>query len=142
MSTRLVGEREIDVDDRQARVLFTLEMLETGLPAIIAHDLHVTVALSDLPPNENIDIAVFGREDQPAEDGRLVVFHRNEHLSLRPGEALTRELMVRTGAFSSPDLSRGPAVPGPKHYDVSIEFQIEPGLGKASSDMVIHVTHD
>lgn len=127
VSTRLMGDREIDVDDREANLLFTLEMKAVAPWEFHCHNLHVVLKIDPADPSHR-NIAIHG-----VTAGELVLFHRDDGHHLAPGSTLSRQLKIATGAFSSHRFTAQPALPGLKHYAVEIEYDLEPAAGNAEN---------
>lgn len=126
VSTRLVGDKEIDVDDREANLLFTLEMKATEPWEFRLENVHVVLKLN--PAGRNQNIAIDGQTE-----GDLVLFDAQAGHRLFPGVVLSRQLKITTGAFSSRQFRAEPAEPGLKQYEVEIEYDLVPAVGDSAS---------
>jgi len=139
ISTRLLGEKEIDIDDREANLLLTLEMKTIEPWEFKFLNLHVVLTVTSTEPNHNISINGVTR-------GPLVLFDRADRHELFPGAALNKELTIKTGAFSSAQLNTDSALAGLKNYTVDIEYDVMPLVGEASStthtQLIFYVADD
>jgi len=126
ISTRLIGAREIDVDDRQASILFTLEIDSRQPWEFRLENVHVVLKLNQNEDHQNM--AIDGQTT-----GDLIIFDAQDGHILFPGMALSKQLQISTGAFSSDTLLADSAEPGLKQYEVEIEYDLFPAAGLSES---------
>jgi hypothetical protein len=127
LRTYLIGDREIDVDDRDAEILLILEMRDIPNWEYKARNVKVTVRIDDDPASDkqrNIAIGT-GAETlirNPGDDLDVLDVEL-----MAPGDRRDVVLYVRTGAFSQEHLTsdRGqPAQAGDVWYAATIEYEL------------------
>lgn len=124
------SEKEIDVDDRDVKLLFTLEMADDSPWRFRATDLDVTITLRSFT-GDFADVSGETAAEQQIllddqGDGVLSVFDADEHLEIFPGGALQRIINVKTGIFSTPELTAPSANAGLKEFPVTITYELRP----------------
>lgn len=123
--TKEYSEKEIDVDERSARLQITIEMSDQMAWRYRATHLHVELHLNDLAKPEvtalDQNIAI---NDQST--GKLVLFDRADNIEIFPGQALHRIVTVKTGVFSTLAYNRQAATAGEKEFPVTVTFDLEP----------------
>jgi hypothetical protein len=146
VSTRVLGEKEIDIDDRETNILFTLEMKNIEPWEFKLVNLEVTLvltpSLTEPDPDPDIKFLV-GNNDNIAVDlpdttsrtttGTLNIFTKKDKVELFPGAALNKQLTIRTGAFSATNFSNDPAISGVHRYKVEIDYDLVPVVGKTKN---------
>lgn len=123
-STEEFSEKEIDIDERYARVQVTIEMANNTTWRYRATNLKVVLKLQDYG-NRNVsaldqNISIDGKS---ALNDTLVLFDGAE---LFPGQALHRIVTVKTGIFSTDAYNRQAATPGEKEFPVTVTYKLEP----------------
>lgn len=124
------SEKEIDVDDRDVKLMFTLEMADDSPWRFRATDLDVAITLRSFT-GDFADVSGETAKQQritldEQNEGVLQVFSPEEQLEIFPGGALHRILTVKTGIFSTPDLTEVSANPGLKEFPVTISYDLKP----------------
>jgi hypothetical protein len=146
VSTRLLGEKEIDIDDRQTNLLFTLEMLPVERWEFKLENVEVTLIIDPDNKPEQKNIAIGIAPDNMMSKGRLILIPQGAKRELFPGAALNVQLIVRTGVFSSKELNGESAVKGIRDYDVEIEYDLMPVVGDTRNttytQLVFYVADD
>ncbi len=119
ITTSLPGEEEIDIDDREAQLTITLEMLATAPYALRAENLTVTLKFDFTGQS----IAIGGLQVDPSY--QLIP---PPGIILRPGVPVTYAVKIETGVFSvTPKVIGTPsATPGRKEVDVLLEYDLVP----------------
>ncbi len=139
ISTRLLGEKEIDIDDREANILLTLEMETIDPWEFKFENLHVVLKVTPTGPNQNISI-------NGVTQGPLVLFDRADSHELFPGAALNKQLTLKTGVFSTDELNADSALEGLKKYDIDIDYDVIPLIGETRNtsytQLVFYVADD
>lgn len=140
ISTFVKGEREIDVDDREAQLTIQLELMDTVPYALQAEDLVVTLQFDFSDPNKNDSVTLGGQDKGPYELIKLA-----DGVTLRPGDVLERFVTIRTGMFiKSPyDKNTKSAKPGRKDIDVDLAYTLAPvnplGNEKIEHDLTLQL---
>lgn len=131
VQTRLIGspadrsDKEIDVDDREAKVLLSIEMSSEGDWDWKATKFKAVLEVDETSPNENISI-------NDTNSGPIVLFDHTrpgDPPEVFPGVAVQTIINVKSGLFSSPQLNRQSASPGTKNYLVRLSYDLEPIVG-------------
>lgn len=131
VQTRLIGkpadsaDKEIDVDDREAQVLVSIEMSSEGDWDWKATKFKAVLEVDETSPNENISI-------NDTNSGPIVLFDHtrpDDPSEVFPGVAVQTIVNVKSGLFSSPQLNRQSASPGTKNYLVRLSYDLEPIVG-------------
>ncbi len=139
VSTRLLGEKEIDIDDRAANLLLTLEMKTIEPWEFKFRNLHVVLMVESTEPNQNISI-------DDVTEGPLILSDQGDGHELFPGAALNKELTIKTGAFSTDQLNADSAVAGLKNYKIDIEYDVMPLVGETRNtthtQLVFYIAND
>jgi hypothetical protein len=148
VQTRLIGQpanradKEIDIDDREARVLVSIEMSSEGDWDWKATKFKAVLEVDETSPNENISI-------DDTNSGPLVLFDHvrpDDPSEVFPGVALQKIIDVKTGLFSSVDLNRQSASPGTKNYVVKLSYDLEPIVGSTrqtlDTKLVFYIASD
>jgi hypothetical protein len=148
IQTRLIGrparrsDKEIDVDDREARVLVSIEMSSEGDWDWKATKFKAVLEVDETSPNENISI-------EDTNSGPVVLFDHtlpDDPNEVFPGVAIQKVINVKTGLFSSADLNRQSASPGTKNYVVTLSYDLEPIVGSTGqtvdTKLVFYIASD
>lgn len=137
IQTRLIGrparraDKEIDIDDREARVLVSIEMSSAGDWDWKATKFKAVLVVDETSPNENISI-------NDTNSGEVVLFDHtqpNDPHEVFPGVAIQKMINVKSGLFSSPELNRQSASPGTKNYVVKLSYDLEPIVGSTKQTL-------
>lgn len=142
VTTRLLGdtatavEKQIDIDDRLARLIVTIEMMSASPPPATAGgtstgwkpinwtatDFNATLTLPT-PATDGYEIGTYsaagGAPSWPS-GATLPLFTKE---TMFPGKALQTILAVRTGFFAG---SASSAPPGVKSLPINLEYKLEP----------------
>ncbi|MEM8858842.1 MAG: hypothetical protein AAGD96_11005 [Chloroflexota bacterium] len=121
VSTRLLKDKEIDIDDREAELLFTLEMKDdTKNP--IGYKLEDVEVILDLGKGKTQGYQSINIEGKTS--GEVTLITKEDQKELFPGAAINKRLTVKTGAFSSDKWNSPSAEPGLKEYDIKIRYNM------------------
>lgn len=115
-------EREIDIDDREAHLLVTLEMASTANFQWKATKLELDLVVDN--KGDNANIAIDG-----VTNGVVNLITAAQDREIFPGGALYVTVKVETGAFSSPQLQNQSAKPGTKNFPMKLRYVLEPLVG-------------
>lgn len=146
VQTRLAGgatgDKEIDIDDRQASLLVSIEMASAVDWDWKATNFKAVLEVNDTNPNENISL-------DDISTGPLVLFDHtlpSDPDEVFPGVSLQKLITVRTGLFSDNALNRQSASPGTKNYTIKLTYNLEPIVGSArqtvETKLIFYVASD
>lgn len=163
VTTRLMGEREIDVQDRGAKIRLTIKMMPQEKKNIVLKDVKAILHLPDktsfkkdgfyksraAEAYQQISIGVMGGNNEfpalYASEGELVVYEMPVDEGLLEGGQLEKILHVRTGVFSKDALENSAAaLAGLKEFWLEIRYRaVEIGAPEETSlDMYFEVAKD
>ncbi|MEM8862498.1 MAG: hypothetical protein AAGD96_29645 [Chloroflexota bacterium] len=142
VSTKLIGEKEIDIDDREAKILFTVELVHKPDDPINfqLENVGITLHVDNDPKKRHQSIEIEG-----VTNGDVVIFSQQNQHTLSLESPLRRMLTIRTGAFSSQQRDTPSAVAGLKHYPLTIAYTVVPtdkALGRAQEIMQFAIGRD
>lgn len=124
------SEKEIDVDERDVKLLFTIEMADDSPWRFRATNLDVSVVLRSFTGDFSDVSGDTAKEQRIAineqNEGVVQVISPDEGLEIFPGGALHKILKLQTGIFSTPDLNEPSATAGVKEFPVTISYDLEP----------------
>ncbi|MGD1895743.1 MAG: hypothetical protein ACFB16_02205 [Phormidesmis sp.] len=119
-------EREIDIDDREAYLLITLEMASAASFQWKATNVELDLIVDST--GENTSIAIEGTTNGTVPLVQPVQLPEQPP-EIFPGGALYFTVKVETGLFSSPTLSNQSAKAGVKNFPVKLKYDLEPLVG-------------
>ncbi len=134
--TSPVADKEIDVDDREAYLLVTLEMASEIYWEWKAINIQVELLIDSTGPNASIAI-------NDLVTGSIMLIATPE---LFPGSAASNTIKVSTGVFSTALLNELSAQAGTKNYRVKLTYELVPIVGSArqttNTKLIFYVADD
>jgi hypothetical protein len=132
-------EREIDIDDREAHLLVTLEMASTASFQWKTTNVELDLIVDNTGDNANIAI-------NGVMNGTVPLVTAAQGLEIFPGNAIHVTAKVETGAFSSVTLENQSATEGTKNFPVKLRYDLEPLVGpprqQTTGHLIFYVAED
>lgn len=129
-----LSEREIDVDDREAHLLTTLEMASSASFQWKATNVQLELIVDNTRP-ENRNIAI-----NETANGTVILVDAAEGREIFPGGKINFTVKVETGIFASRNLSNNQsATEGTKNFPVKLKYDLEPLVGPPRYETTGHL---